>query len=144
MKPVPRKVVLKVLPIVLGLAALSLGASIVLTDPDPATLPRVRALARGYCRDAVDDVANRAARGPQVGRPGRDWDEMFDDSGYATAIRFSNPIADPASLAQIRNSVVGRGRRGIAYLEGKLASCLPAARRLRRRRPTSMCSSAHC
>ena len=71
MKPVPRKVVLKVLPIVLGLAALSLGASIVLTDPDPATLPLRAALARSYCRDAVDDVANRAARGPRAGRPAR-------------------------------------------------------------------------
>ena len=48
-------------------------------------------------------------------------DIAFDDSGYATAIRFSKPIADPASLAEIRDSVAGRGRRGIAYLEGKLA-----------------------
>ncbi len=56
-------------------------------------------------------------------RPSRDI--TFDDSGYATAIRFSKPIADPSSLAQIRDSVAGRGRRGIAYLEDKLASLSP-------------------
>ncbi len=52
-------------------------------------------------------------------------DITFDDSGYATAIRFSKPIADPASLAQVRDSVVGRSGRGIAYLEGKLAALPP-------------------
>jgi hypothetical protein len=52
-------------------------------------------------------------------------DITFDDSGYAAAIRFSKPIADPASLAEIRDSVVGRGRRGIAYLETKLAGLSP-------------------
>ena len=52
-------------------------------------------------------------------------DIAFDDSGYAVAIAFSAPIADPASLAQIRDSVVGRGGRGIAFLEGKLAGLPP-------------------
>ena len=35
--------------------------------------------------------------------------------------RFSKPIADPSSLAQMRESVMGRGRRGIEYLQGLLA-----------------------
>ncbi len=55
------------------------------------------------------------------------WDDWFDDSGYPAAIRFSMPIDNPASLAQVRDSVVGRGRRGIAYLQTKLASLPPGA-----------------
>jgi hypothetical protein len=47
-------------------------------------------------------------------------DITFDDSGYATAFRFSLPINDPSSLAQIRDSVIGRGQRGIDYLSAKL------------------------
>ena len=61
-------------------------------------------------------------------------DITFDDSGYATAIRFSKPIADPTSLSQIRDSVVGRGGRGIAYLEAKLAALPPADPATPRRR----------
>src|SRR5262249_35927383 len=48
-----------------------------------------------------------------------------DDSGYSSAILFSKPITDPASLAQIRDSVVGRARRGITFLESKLAGLPP-------------------
>src|SRR5262249_34247693 len=54
-------------------------------------------------------------------------DITFDDSGYATAIRFSGPIADPTSLEQVAASVVGRVRRGIAYLEERLAALPPGA-----------------
>ncbi|MEJ7637680.1 MAG: hypothetical protein WKF75_06735 [Singulisphaera sp.] len=52
-------------------------------------------------------------------------DSTFDDSGYATSIRFSRPIADPTSLAQMRDSAKGRGGRGIAFLEAKLAALPP-------------------
>ena len=81
------------------------------------------AMARGRSRVFTRRSGTASAHERNEGRP--DWDDRFDDSGYATAIRFSKPITDPASLAQIRDSVVGRGRRGIAYLEDKLASLPP-------------------
>jgi FG-GAP-like repeat/ASPIC and UnbV len=125
MKLVVGKVLLKVSLIVVGLAVLTLGASIALTDPDPATLP-LRAgrwlTARSSRSSSAPRVAGRTVPDQMV-RP--DWDDAFDDSGYATAVRFSKPISDPSSLAQIRDSVVGRGRRGIAYLEEKLAGLPP-------------------
>jgi hypothetical protein len=107
------------------LVVLSLGATIVLTDPEPATL-RSRArqwlAARSWRSPSPPSVAPPAVPDEQV-RPA--WDDTFDDSGYACAIRFSNPIADPASLAHVRDSVVGRGRRGIVYLQRKLAELPP-------------------
>jgi hypothetical protein len=103
----------------IGLAVLAMGAVVVLTDPEPATL-----ISR-----ASQWLAARSRRSPprpvtaQPPRPA--WDNTFDDSGYATAIRFTKPITDPTSLAQVRDSVVGRGQRGIAHLKSKLASLPP-------------------
>jgi hypothetical protein len=124
MRRVGCPVFLKVSLIGMGLVALGLGMSLVLTDPDPSTLPlRVwRWLA----------VRPRGSSAPRPAAPRVIPEEIppfsditLDDSGYATAIRFSKPIADPSSLAPIRDSVVGRSGRGLAYLEGKLAA-LPA------------------
>jgi FG-GAP-like repeat/ASPIC and UnbV len=118
MKPAVSKVVLKFLPAGMGLAALSVVASVVLTDPDRGTLP-VRAGRWVAAWSWRSSSPPRPTIADQNVRPA--WDDAFDDSGYATAIRFSKPIADPTSLSQIRDSVVGRGSRGIAYLERKLA-----------------------
>ncbi len=41
----------------------------------------------------------------------------FEDGGYETAVRFAAPIHDPTSLQELRESVRGRGRRGIAALK---------------------------
>ena len=115
------RTVLKRSLIVIVLALMALGASIALTDPNPSTLPS-RAL-QWIAATSSRVFSTSPAVPEEKGRPA--LDEYYDDSGYATAIRFSKPIADPASLAQIRDSVVGRGRRGIAYLEDKLASLPP-------------------
>jgi hypothetical protein len=117
---------LKVSLIGLGLLALSLGTSLVLTDPDPASLPlRARRwVTAGPWRPPFPPpVARRPAPEGKI-RPYSDITTV-DDSGYSSAILFSRPITDPASLAQIRDSVVGRGRRAIAHLEGKLAGLPP-------------------
>src|SRR5262249_55843827 len=131
MRSVGGKVLLKVSLIVVGVVLLALGASIVLTDPDRATLflrARRWLAAPAGGPSASTRVAPRAGAEP-AGRGRRG--EAFDDSGYSTAFRFSKPIADPTSLASIQDSVVGRGSRGIAYLQGLLASQppeLPASR----------------
>ena len=65
----------------------------------------------------------RRAESDRQARP--EWDDGFDDSGYATAIRFSKPITAPNSLLDVQNSVIGRGKRGIAYLNEKLAALWP-------------------
>jgi hypothetical protein len=121
MKPAIGRVVVWAPLLVLGLAALTLGTAIALTDPAPVTLP-LRAVkwvaARSWRPSSSPGGATPAGRAPTA-RPA--WDDAFDDSGYATAMRFSKPIDDPASLAQIKSSVVGRGQRGIDYLKGKLA-----------------------
>jgi hypothetical protein len=109
----------------MGLAVLSLGAALVLTDAEPATL-LVRArrwLAARSRRSTSPPPVAPIAVGDEKVPPFSDI--AFDDSGYSTAIRFSKPIADPASLAQIGESVVGRAHRGIEYLEGKLAGLPP-------------------
>ena len=111
--------------IVMGLAILSVGAAIVLTDPEPATMPMRagrRLAAQSWWSSAPRPDARRVVPDDK-GRP--DWDNTFDDSGYATAVRFSKQITDHTSLAQIRDSVVGRGARGIEYLQNKLAGLPP-------------------
>lgn len=118
-------VVLKVALIVMGLVGLALGTSIVLTDPDPGTLPlrASRWLAARSARPASPPpTAWRLALDEEVPLFS---DSTFDDSGYATSIRFSKPITDPTSLAQMRDSARGRGGRGIAFLEAKLAALPP-------------------
>ena len=107
------------------LVVLSVAACIALTDPKPATLPSRASqwLAfRSWQSSSVPPVAPRAVSEETL-RPA--WDEKFDESGYSAAIRFSKPIENPALLAHVRDSVVGRGRRGIAYLQDKLASLPP-------------------
>ena len=44
--------------------------------------------------------------------------DRFEDGGYKTAIAFATSIRDPGSLQQLRESVRGRGRRGITELRG--------------------------
>ena len=100
-------VFLKVSLIAIGLVVLSGAATIALTDPEPATLPR-RArqwLAAGSWRIVVASGRTAAIADEQV-RPA--WDEKFDDSGYPTAIRFTKPIDDPTSPRA--DSRVGRGK----------------------------------
>ena len=125
MKPGIGRVCLKVPVIIAGLTMLSLGASVVLTDPDPASLPR-RACRWFAARPWLSPAPAPGSRPGTDRKPRADWDDGFDDSGYATAIRFSKPITDPASLANIRDSVIGRGARAIAYLNDKLAGLSPA------------------
>jgi hypothetical protein len=45
--------------------------------------------------------------------------ETFEDGGYKTAMPFMAPIRDPRSLQELRESVRGRGRRGIAALRAE-------------------------
>ena len=45
--------------------------------------------------------------------------DTFEDGGYRTAVPFAAPIHDPTSLQELRESVRGRGRRGIAALKAK-------------------------
>jgi hypothetical protein len=134
MRRVRGLLLLKMTLIGVGLVALGLGVAVVLSEPHPSTLPRrvwqwftVRPKESPVIRSSesttVRSVTRRRAPDDEV-VPFSDL--AFDDSGYATAIRFSKPIADPSSLAQIRDSVLGRSQRGIAYLEGKLAG-LPTA-----------------
>ncbi len=117
------RVLWKVPLIGLGLVALCLGVCLALTDADPATLP-LRAWRWVVVRTRRPPAPRPAAARPDAEEPPFS-DINFDDSGYATAIRFSKPITDPTSLTQIRESVVGRGQRGITYLEDKLASLPP-------------------
>jgi FG-GAP-like repeat/ASPIC and UnbV len=116
---------LKVALIVVGLVATALVASVALTDPKPSTLPR-RAqqwLAAQWVKASTARTVAPPAAQDDSDRPFSDI--TFDDSGYATSIHFCKPIADPASLEQVADSVIGRGRRGIAYLEDKLAQLAP-------------------
>ena len=49
----------------------------------------------------------------------------FETAGFATAARYTGAIEDRASLAQVRDAVKGRARRGIEDLTKKLASIAP-------------------
>jgi hypothetical protein len=113
----------KVPLIAVGLIAFGLGASLALTDAAPATLP-LRAWQWVVVRTRRSPSPRPLAARPVAEEPPFS-DINFDDSGYATAIRFSKLIADPSSLKQVRDSVVGRGERGITYLENKLAGLPP-------------------
>jgi hypothetical protein len=42
--------------------------------------------------------------------------EKFEDGGYSTAVQFMEPIKDPGSLEELRESVRGRGRRALGAL----------------------------
>jgi hypothetical protein len=108
-----------------ALVALAVAAAIALTDPQPTSLP---SRAAGWLASRTW----RPSSGPPAAPPApRDEavpifsDIAFDESGYAAAIRFSAPIADARSLEQVGASVVGRARRGLAYLDAKLAALAP-------------------
>jgi hypothetical protein len=115
---------LKVALICTVLLVLSLGATIMLTDPEPATLP---SRARQWLAASSGQSSSLPATPPAavIGEVPPAWDETFDDSGYPVAIRFTTPIDDPMSLSKIRDSVVGRSRRGIEHLQRKLAALPP-------------------
>ena len=118
---------MKVGAIGIGLIVLALATTVFLTDPEPSTFPsRMRqwlAITSSQSLSQAQDALRSPAAEPV--RPA--WDETFDDSGYPVAIRFTKATDDPSSLSQLRASVVGRGRRGIAYLEEKLSSLPPGA-----------------
>lgn len=117
-----------------GLVVGCLVAAVALTDPNPATLPQraTRWLAsRPWGTSASAATATTAGTEagttqsvrPKVVPPFSDI--AFDESGYSASIRFSKPIVDPSSLAEIRSSVEGRADRGIAFLQDKLSGSDP-------------------
>ncbi len=80
-------------------------------------------------RNVVDRAAGGEAPGAVAG-PGQPvvFDvvlDKFEDGGYQTAVRFAAPIHDPASLQELRESVRGRGRRGITALKAKYEQLRP-------------------
>jgi hypothetical protein len=115
---------LRVALTLVALSALSLGSCVALTDPAPATLPlRIgRWLATASWRPSLPAIGGQVT--PEHKIP-ENWDAKFDDSGYATAVRFSKPISDHRSLTQMRESVVGRGQRGVEYMKGLIAKIRP-------------------
>jgi hypothetical protein len=119
---------LKVSLIVIVMVATCLGVSVALTDPHPATLPQRAKQWLSAVPPHLVTILKAIPRGLIGERIPPFSDITFDDSGYSAAIRFSRPIVNHASLTQIRESVVDRGKRGIAYLESKLAA-LPAGDR---------------
>jgi hypothetical protein len=123
-----RRVLVRILKIVLigaVLLGLTLSAAIALTDPDPKTLPTraARWLARTFDRPPSPTPPGQPTAAQEPVPPFSDV--LFDDSGYAFACVFTGKVADSTSLAQVRDSVVGRNHRGIAFLEGKLAALPP-------------------
>jgi hypothetical protein len=113
---------LKIALIGLGLIGLALGATVALTDPDPGTLPaRAGRQFAAWSRRPASPAPAASRRISASERPVPLFSEhWFDDSGYQFAINFSTPITNPASLAQIRDSSEGRGRRGAAILQERL------------------------
>ena len=109
-----------------GLFALSLGASLALTDREPATLP-LRARRWLASRPWRSSSAPPAAPSTVSSEPIPPFSDItFDDSGYATAHPLLEADRRPGvagSRSGTRSS--GRGRRGIAYLEAKLAALPP-------------------
>ena len=101
-----------------------LGACLVLTDPKPATLPR--RIGQWLTTPRPAEATSAAPAPALVEADVPPFSEVdFDDSGYGPAFAFTDPIQDPESLREMRDSVIGRNRRGIALLEGKLAALRP-------------------
>jgi tetratricopeptide (TPR) repeat protein len=124
MRPPIRWSQFRIALIVIALSFLAIGTCVALTDPAPATLPlRVgRWLATRSWRMSSPSIEARTTINTKIPD---DWDSKFDDSGYATAVRFTKPNADPYSLVQMRESVLGRGKRGIEYLQSLIANTKP-------------------
>jgi hypothetical protein len=124
MSPIRGQVPLRALLISTALVFACLLAALLLTDPDPATvIPRIRGWLATHSRRSSAPAGDSRSVAQEVVPLFSDF--AFDDSGYAHAIRFSQPIAKSDSLTAIRDSVVGRSRRAIAYLEQKLTDLRP-------------------
>ena len=119
------KTALKVSAVILMMIVAAVASVVALTDPDPKTLPR--RIGRGLARWAERSTAPASASG----RPAAEekvplfTDEWIDDSGYLFAVQFSSPVSDPTSLASLRASIEGRGKRGVAALRAKLDALPP-------------------
>lgn len=112
--------------LVLMLIVFALGASVVLTDPDPASLFTRRRLG------LLVGPGGRPPQGESTSAPRHPAptllfsEEWFDDSGFSFIRHFTGPSGDPTSLDQLRASLEGRGRRGIAVLSERLEALDPA------------------
>ncbi|MHB1560339.1 MAG: CRTAC1 family protein [Isosphaeraceae bacterium] len=101
-------------------------AAVVLVNPEllrwgsndrPGRHERARAVADS---DAAQTTAEPAQKAVYDIIPSR-----FEDGGYETAVRHAAPIRDPGSLQELRESVRGRGRRGIAALKKEFEQLRP-------------------
>ena len=128
----------------MGLAVLSLGASIVLTDPDPATLPlRARRwlAARSWRSSSPPPVA--PTRSPRSrSRPSRTSRSTTAAMRRPSASRSRSPTRRRWRRFGTRSW--GGAAGGSRTWRASSPACRPAIRRPRRRRPTSTCSSARC
>jgi hypothetical protein len=97
----------------------AVAAVVLLVNPE---LVKWRRAERSRRHDAADRAAGESPG--TAARPGQPavFDVImgrFEDGGYEMAVRFAAPIRDPGSLQELRESVRGRGRRGIAALKKK-------------------------
>jgi hypothetical protein len=105
---------------------LGIAAGVVTILVRPELLPgrpgdRASHSGRGATQKAISDRGGAVKPGADPAQPVT-FDvilDRFEDGGYETAIQFAAPIRDPASLQELRESVRGRGRRGIAALKAK-------------------------
>jgi tetratricopeptide (TPR) repeat protein len=110
-----------------GIVGLGLATTVTLRGGGPQTfLTRVRSLLAAKSRAPAPSLPGAAGHATPEESVPLFSDLTFDDSGYEYAAAFSAPIEDPSSLIDVRDSVVGRGRRGIAFMEAKLAALDPA------------------
>ena len=110
-----------------GIVGLVLAATATLRGGGPQTvLTRIRSLLGAKSRAPAPSLPAAAGHATPEESVPLFSDLTFDDSGYEYAAAFSAPIKDPSSLIEMRDSVVGRGRRGIAFMEAKLAALDPA------------------
>jgi len=112
--------VLRFLGFAAGIGAVSVGALLWLTDPDPARRDRASVYAarvrRAPAPGPIPPAA--AASAPVVRLFSEDW---FDDSGYEYARTFVPPVDDMNSLAEIRSANEARFARGFAEVDRQLA-----------------------
>ena len=83
-----------------------------------------RGLVTSWLSPSRDKVAAAAVRSPAAAQNKQAVFDLiqdrFEDGGYKTAMAFAAPIRDLTSLQQLRESVRGRGRRGITELRKTL------------------------
>jgi hypothetical protein len=96
-------------------------AVLFLTDPDAPNLLKSGKrvwLSRPASSSTTQPATNQP---PATERPVALFsDDWFDDSGFSLTTPFSAPVDDPSSLEQLRASLEGRARRGIAQLQSTL------------------------